>query len=178
MKGLIKARGICVRISIAHDGHRATQGLHALLAALLVVADRALCTHTALPMPCYLKNGINEPRSWSGRPWCHSSSRRAHRVFKSGVARFAQRGLCVRRLQPTRHRLPATKSIAALRRAVHRVAQHVQRLHHLRALVSTHLASSLCRIAPLRRRAWQRSERAAGVVVSRLAGLMSARHAP
>ena len=76
MKGLIKARGICVRISIAH-GHRATQGLHALLAALLAVADRALCTHTALPMPCYLKNGINEPRSWSGRPWCHSSSRRA-----------------------------------------------------------------------------------------------------
>ena len=128
MKGLIKARGI-LRISIAHDGHRATQGLHALLAALLAVADRALCTHTALRMPCYLKNGINEPRSRSGRPWCHSSSRRAHRVFKSGVARFAQRGLCVRRLQPTRHRLPATKSIAALRRAVHRVAQHVQRLH-------------------------------------------------
>jgi len=29
---------------------------------------------------------------------------------------------------------PATKSIAALRRAVHRVAQHVQRLHHLSAL--------------------------------------------
>ena len=90
MKGLIKARGICVRISIAHDGHRATQGLHALLAALLAVADRALCTHTALPMPCYLKNGINEPRSWSGRPWCHSSSHRAHRVLPdSRSAAFA-----------------------------------------------------------------------------------------
>ena len=146
---------------------------------LLAVADRALCTHTALPMPCYLKNGINEPRSWSGRPWCHSSSRRAHRVFKSGVARFAQRGLCVRRLQPTRHRLPATKSIAALRRAVHRVAQHVQRLHHLRALVSTHLASSLCRTrlsaAVLPCLAMIRSRRCS---ITFLAGLMSARHAP
>ena len=70
--------------------HRATQGLHALLAALLAVADRALCTHTALRMPCYLKNGINEPRSRSVRPWCHSSSRRAHRVLPdSRSAAFA-----------------------------------------------------------------------------------------
>ena len=38
----------------------------------------------------YLKNGINEPRSWSGRPWCHSSSRRAHRVLPdSRSAAFA-----------------------------------------------------------------------------------------
>ena len=125
MKGLIKARGICVRISIAH-GHRATQGLHALLAAprrgrpSAVHAHRI--AHAVLSQERHQRAEVLErptvvPQLVAPRP--------------SGVARFAQRGLCVRRLQPTRHRLPATKSIAALRRAVHRVAQHVQRLHHL-----------------------------------------------
>ena len=88
MKGLIKARGICVRISIVMDTAQHKASTRSSL--LLAVADRALCTHTALPMPCYLKNGINEPRSWSGRPWCHSSSRRAHRVLPdSRSAAFA-----------------------------------------------------------------------------------------
>ena len=174
MKGLIKARGICVRISIAHDGHRATQGLHALLAAprrgrpSAVHAHRI--AHAVLSQERHQRAEVLErptvvPQLVAPRP--------------SGVARFAQRGLCVRRLQPTRHRLPATKSIAALRRAVHRVAQHVQRLHHLRALVSTHLASSLCRTrlsaAVLPCLAMIRSRRCS---ITFLAGLMSARHAP